>query len=77
MPSPLVVVETMPRALRESHEVAGNAGCYPLNGSRRAIMTLSAARESSAEDPDWTSVIRRASATDRKRYTRADIRGER
>lgn len=52
-----VVVETMPRALRASHEAAGNRGVYPANGAIRVTMD-----EGDAYEDEWTRIIGPADA---------------
>ena len=63
-----VLVETMPEDLRESHEAAGNSGCYPHNGAVRCMMPVAAARAAVKADPDWTEIIRSARRGDRWDY---------
>lgn len=58
----LVVVETMPKGLRSSHEAAGNRGSYPHNGAARVLMDRANA-EIFVDDDDWTCIVR--AATDR------------
>ncbi len=58
-----VLVERMPEALRASHEAAGNAGVYPVNGAERFI----AARADVEESP-WTSIVRSVRAGDWSNY---------
>lgn len=52
------LVETMPTALRASHEAAGNSGSYPDNGAERRVMTIEEAEQMVEADPDWTSIVR-------------------
>lgn len=54
----LVVVETMPRYLRTSHEVAGNSGAYPHNGAERYLALRDDADRAIEEDPDWTLLVK-------------------
>jgi len=53
----LVVVETMPRHLRASHEAAGNRGRWPHNGARREVLPLAEAREVVHFDPEWSEIL--------------------
>lgn len=61
----IVLVETMPRRLRESHVAAGNAGAYPHNGSIRVLMDRENAMQ---HDDDWTVIMRSATAADLDHY---------
>lgn len=67
----LVLIETMPRYLRASHEAAGNAGCYPHNGAVRAVTTTVAADALVAGDP-WSRVVRDATVDDVASYPRVE-----
>lgn len=42
---PIVIVETMPDHLRDSHRAAGNWGAYPHNGAERESMSRAEADE--------------------------------
>jgi hypothetical protein len=46
----IVIVETMPAHLQESHRAAGNWGVYPHNGAVRTEMSLQEASDVIAAD---------------------------
>ena len=62
-----VVIETVPRSIRESHEAAGNRGVYPYNGSERYIVPLAGAYDL-VDDDGWTRVVRPATREDLYEY---------
>lgn len=64
----LVVVEVMPRSTRASHEAAGNRGRYPANGAERYLVEALVAAELAEGDPDWTEILRDATAADLGKY---------
>lgn len=64
----VVLVETMPEQYRESHTAAGNDGAYPDNGVERMLMTRAEAEVEVEADPDWTSIVRPARASDWTHY---------
>lgn len=47
----IVIVETMPAHLQESHRAARNWGVYPHNGAVRTEMSYEEARDVIATDP--------------------------
>lgn len=53
----LVVVETMPEGLRESHNAARNSGVFPFNGAMREVMLREDAAYLVNADPDWSSIV--------------------
>ncbi len=53
----LVLVETMPEHLKESHRVAGNWGTHPSNGSERRWVSPQEAEEIIEEDSDGYAKI--------------------
>ena len=55
--SETVLVEWMPRDLRQSHEQARNSGTYPANGARHLRMARTCAADVVASDPDWASIL--------------------
>lgn len=64
-PDDLVILETMPEHLRESHRSAGNWGVYPHNGAEREVVEREEAEEAVANDPDeYDSIIRDAEPID-------------
>jgi hypothetical protein len=64
----LVVLETMPRQHRASHEAAGNRGRWPANGADRYLVPRAVALEVVEADPEWSEVVRDAVEADLGRY---------
>lgn len=63
----LVLVETMPDHLRDSHRAAGNWGVYPHNGAERVLMSREDAEAATADD-EYDHVVRAAKPSDLERY---------
>lgn len=63
-----VLVETMPVALRASHEAAGGAGVYPHNGAERVLMHRDDAEALVESDGGWSRIIRAARPEDDGEY---------
>ena len=55
--SETVTVEWMPEWLRDSHDAAGNPGCYPYNGSIRLRVERFCADRLIEDDGEWTSIV--------------------
>lgn len=62
----LVVLETMPDWLRESHRKANNWGQWPVNGAQREVMRRADAEEIAESDEDgYDHIVRVATSRDR------------
>ncbi|MEI9936687.1 MAG: hypothetical protein WDO69_05635 [Pseudomonadota bacterium] len=48
-----VMIEVMPRHLRESHTEAGNSGRYPHNGALRLLVCEACAEILEESEGDW------------------------
>lgn len=52
-----VVVEFMPKHLRDQHQTAGNSGVYPCNGAERYRVEESCAKEIVDNEGGWASIV--------------------
>ena len=61
----VVVLEWMPPQHRESHEKAGNVGCYPHNGAIRLVTLCECAEKIVADEGDerWARIVEPAAAS--------------
>lgn len=59
-----VLVEVMPRSLRQSHTEAGNPGVFPHNGAVRVLLRRDEADTVLTADPEWTTLVRDARRAD-------------
>lgn len=52
-----VVIEVMPRSLRDSHTAAGNRGSYPANGADRLRVHRDCADQILNVEGDWAAIV--------------------